>query len=178
MAVIGMRIQKEQGGIPFENRYFLNVTDLDAAQNLSGDFVLFEKAIHSVQVAFVKMNLWVVGASPRQFRSVPLSGFGTQSAAFPTALEMCLKISFGATNSYPYYKEYRVAVGSDQTDTRNWGVGYLAEVLDAIETADGGDVWLNNRTKTGGELGSPVVQTKVEFSQLNKKWYNRKPQEA
>ena len=175
MPVIGMRIQKENEGIPFENRYFMNVVDLDAAQNLSGDFVLFEKAIHGINVDFVKLNLWVVGASPRQHRSIPLSGTGAYAGATPTALEMTLKVVFPVTNSYPYYKEYRVCVNSDVTDTREWGTLYLAAVLDAMEAADGADVWINNRTKTGDTLGDPVPQVRVEFSQLHKRWYNRTP---
>lgn len=173
MPIYGVRIQKEQGGVPFENRYFTSADDMDTAQAIASAWVTFEKAIHGIQVAFTKVNIWEIGATPRRHRSVPLSGFGVIAGSAPTALEMTLKITFGAEDSYPYYKEYRVAVNSDNTNTRIWNSPYLAVVLDAVEAADESEAWDRNRTKTGAPLADPVIQTAVEFSQLHKRWYNR-----
>lgn len=173
MPIFGIRIQKEEGGIPFENRYFTVQGDMDLAQGYAGLLVNFEKAIHGSPVVFKKVNIWEIGASPRRHRSVIISGTGLVSSTQPTALEMCVKIVFGATDSYPYYKEYRVAVDDDNTNTRAWNAPYLAAVFDAIEAADDLDVWSEQTTKTGATLADPVVEVDVTFSQLHKRWYNR-----
>lgn len=173
--MIGIRIQKTEGGVPFENRYFTNKTDLDAAQALAGQIVLFEKAIHSVRVEFVKASLWVLGVSPRQFRPVPLSGSGVIAGANPTALELTVQLDFGTDNSYPYGKYYRVAVDASNTTTRDWGTPYLGTILTAMEEADGTGLWGALTTKTGAPLADPVLRSKVAFRQLDKRWYNRQP---
>lgn len=175
MPIFGVRIRKEQGGVEFENRYFINQGDMDLAQEFAGQLVVFEKQFHGTSTIFNRCNIWQLGASPRKHRSLPLSGTGAIPSSLPTALEMCVKMEFPATDTYPYYKEYRVAVTSAHTNTRTWDADYLAEILNAIEDADDKTLWDYVCTKDGVELGDPVLKTSVEFSQLHKRWYNKKP---
>lgn len=65
MPIFGVRIRKEQGGVEFENRYFINQGDMDLAQEFAGQLVVFEKQFHGTSTIFNRCNIWQLGASPR-----------------------------------------------------------------------------------------------------------------
>jgi len=175
MTLYGLRTQKLDGERPEENRYFLDAETMDVAQTLAGQIVLIEKRIFSTAISFENVHLWQVGASPRRFRNVPLSGFGSYNGVNALAPELVLRVSFGTDDTNPYYKDYRVRVNSDQIVGVLWTATYLAEVLDAMEdlaemTASGYIV-----TKGGDPLSDPSVDTHYRFRQLHPRWYNRAP---
>jgi hypothetical protein len=175
MTLIGVRTQKLDGERLSENRYFLDAESMDAAETLAGQLVLIEKQIFGTQVSFDNIHLWQVGASPRRFRNVPISGFGAWDGANPLSPEIVLRVSFGTDDANPYYKDFRTRVASGNIIGDLWAASYLAAVLlameDLAEMVSGGYVV----TKTGDPLTDPTVDTHYRFRQLHPRWYNRAP---
>ena len=172
MAIYGINVEKQRpDGRTFVNTWYTKAGAPESTFELVNSIADAERNVFGDKIAFTKAHIWQVGATPNEFITIPLTGYGSFLSTLPCIIEITAKVQLFKGNTYPSYKAFRCGVnGAEQVGTR-WSDNYIGALANFLE--DITELFPEICDRNGQAITQCLVSDQVSTHQYNKRWYNK-----